>query len=308
MSTLRAKIIEYGLTAFLKFRYLCVGNGMRISAAAFSFNIPSWNSERFSCSLGLRDFRQLMITIGHEFISPNETFVNADGILAESADHSVGIDQGHYAVVHGAIPRLSIGTMCSQRWLGHQWDRFLGFGPLPPQAPVRLRSTAADGDTLRSTSDQVAATVKTLLTSFFTNEVKEMLVQTVTSTIEERFPLAGGPVVGSFDVPKFDSQFTLGDLFEDNSMESGEVPLGSPLPDSSIPSPHSSSSDMLPRWDAIPARLPRGELILLSPSSGLTLPSFNSSKSSQPVILMVHCLSRTPKARSEITVSGSPGQ
>lgn len=175
-------------------RYLCVGDGKRISTTAFSAYVLSWNAEYFGCRWGVRDFRQGAITMGREFISPNGTFAETDDILAESADHSTGVDHGHYAVVHGAVPRLSNNTLCHQRWLGGQWSRFLGFGPLPPQAPVRLsrQSQAANGDHVQSISDQVAAVTGSLFASFLTDQVQQVLVQAVTSAVQEQFRLQPG--------------------------------------------------------------------------------------------------------------------
>lgn len=198
--------------------------------------------------------------MGREFISPNETFAEADSILAESADHSTGIDHGHYAVVHGAVPRLSNNTMFKQRWLGSQWSRLLGFGPLPPQEPVRLSHLlpGAHGGDFQS------------LKSFFTNEVKEELVQAVICAVQEQFRLARGPaampqspLASGYDVPEFNSKSTLADLFDDDdeSMGPRQPPSDSPLPASSIPSPsYSLSSDLLPPWDAVPARPQRGNV------------------------------------------------
>jgi hypothetical protein len=157
----------------------------------FSAAILSWNTEYFNCRWGLRDFRQGAITMGREFIIPNKTFAETDDILAESADHSTGVDHGHYARVHGTVPQLSNNTLCHHRWLGGEWARFLGFGPLPPQGPVR-RSHQASGDNIQSTSDQVAA-IKSLLTSFFTEQVQQVLVQAVTSAVQEQFGFVQGP-------------------------------------------------------------------------------------------------------------------
>ncbi|KAG2336601.1 hypothetical protein BDR05DRAFT_953250 [Suillus weaverae] len=191
--------VAYGREAEHQYRtYLCVGDGKRISPTAFSAYVLSWNTEYFDCRWGVRDFRQGAITMGREFISPNRTFAETDGILAESADHSTGIDHGHYAVVHGTVPRLSNNTMCQQRWLGDQWSRFLGFGPLPPQAPVRLshQPAAANDDNAQSISAQVAAATGSILTSFLTDQVQQALVQAVTSAVQEQFKLLPGTAAG----------------------------------------------------------------------------------------------------------------
>ncbi|KIK34188.1 hypothetical protein CY34DRAFT_30661, partial [Suillus luteus UH-Slu-Lm8-n1] len=125
--------IAYGKEAEHLYRtYLCVGEGERITAPKFSDNLQRWNHEYFSCRWGLRDFRQGAITIGREFIAPDHSYDQADGILAESADHSTDVDHGHYAVVQGGVPRLSNNALCKHRWLGEQWHSVLGLGPFPP--------------------------------------------------------------------------------------------------------------------------------------------------------------------------------
>jgi len=82
-----------------------------------------------------------MITLGHEFISPNETFPCTDELLAESADHSTEVDASHYAVVHGALPRLSNNVLSQHRWLSEEWSSLLGLGPHLPPEPVRVIRT-----------------------------------------------------------------------------------------------------------------------------------------------------------------------
>ena len=78
-----------------------------------------------------------MITLGREFISPNETFPScADDLLAEAADHSTEVDLAHYAIVQGALPRLSNSSLARHRWLAKEWSSLLGMGPQKPPGPV----------------------------------------------------------------------------------------------------------------------------------------------------------------------------
>lgn len=85
-----------------------------------------------------------MITLGREFICPNETFpVCADDLLAEAADHSTEVDLAHYAVVRGAAPRLSPSSLAQHRWLAKEWSSLLGMGPQKPPEPVRTKGTIA---------------------------------------------------------------------------------------------------------------------------------------------------------------------
>ena len=85
-----------------------------------------------------------MITLGREFISPNETFpACADDLLAEAADHSTEVDLAHYAIVEGAVPRLSNSSLAQHRWLAKEWSSLLGMGPQDPPEPVQARGTIA---------------------------------------------------------------------------------------------------------------------------------------------------------------------
>jgi hypothetical protein len=85
-----------------------------------------------------------MITLGREFISPDEMFpVSADDLLAEAANHSTEVDLAHYAVVHGAVPRLSPSSLARHRWLAKEWSSLLGMGPQKPPEPVCTRGMIA---------------------------------------------------------------------------------------------------------------------------------------------------------------------
>ena len=130
-------------------RYLCVEKGIRITPEVFYDTVKRRNQELFQCAWGASEFRQGMITLGREFISPNETFPNcADDLLAEAADHSTEVDLTHYAIVQGAVPRLSNSSLAQHRWLGREWSSLLGMGPQKPPEPVRARGTLAVSEKL----------------------------------------------------------------------------------------------------------------------------------------------------------------
>lgn len=91
----------------LDLRYLCIENGKRITPNQFYADLVRRNRAMFCCGWGARDFRQGMITLGREFISPDQSFACADDVLAEAAGHSTEVDTAHYAVIHGALPRIT---------------------------------------------------------------------------------------------------------------------------------------------------------------------------------------------------------
>ncbi|KAG1788380.1 uncharacterized protein HD556DRAFT_1312140, partial [Suillus plorans] len=176
--------VAYGTQSEHIYRtYLCVGDGERISPTVFSARLHHWNHDYFDCRWGVRDFRQCAITIGREFITPDDSYDQADNILAESADHSTGVDLSYYAVVQGAVPRLSNNSMCRHRWMGDQWHSILGLGPLPPPEPIRIsRKNIANGTSLQSMLDMVRKTTKETLTSFLDAHASKILQHTVCST------------------------------------------------------------------------------------------------------------------------------
>ena len=131
------------------FSYLCVEKGVRITPEAFYDTVKRRNQELFQCAWGASDLRQGMITLGREFISPDEMFpAGGDDLLAEAADHSTEVDLAHYAVVHGAVPRLSPSGLAQHRWLAKEWSSLLGMGPQKPPEPVRTRGRLATTEKL----------------------------------------------------------------------------------------------------------------------------------------------------------------
>jgi len=130
--------------------------------------------------------------MAREFISPTEIYDQADMTLSESADHSIGVDHEHYAVVHGAIPRLTNSTIWRHRRLAHEWHRFLGLSATPPQRPIRLAdpsilNSQGLGFDVQSVTDQVTKITTAALTSFFTHDVKTFLSEAIHAALQERF-------------------------------------------------------------------------------------------------------------------------
>lgn len=138
----------------------------------------------------MREFRQVAITLGREFISPTEIYDQADATLSESADHSISVDHEHYAVVHGAIPRLTNSTIWRHRRLAHEWHRFLGLSDIPPQQPIRLADRSmlnsdGIGVHVQSITDQVTKIATAALTSFFENDLRTFLSDTIHAAVKQ---------------------------------------------------------------------------------------------------------------------------
>ncbi|KAG1785568.1 uncharacterized protein HD556DRAFT_1314192 [Suillus plorans] len=177
--------VAYGAEAEHLYRtYLCVGEGVRTSPTRFSANIQQWNHDYFDCRWGVRDFRQGAITIGREFIAPDDSYDQADNILAESADHSTGVDHTHYGIVQGVVPRLSNNSMCKHRWLGDQWHSVLGLGPLAPPEAIRIRhKNMSNGTTLQAIADVVKKTTQETIKEFLDAHRTDVLKDTISTAI-----------------------------------------------------------------------------------------------------------------------------
>ncbi|KAG2092333.1 uncharacterized protein F5147DRAFT_657735, partial [Suillus discolor] len=181
--------IAYGAEAEHLYRtYLCVGEGERTSPTRFSANIQQWNHDYFDCRWGVRDFRQGAITIGREFIAPDDSYDQADNILAESADHSTGVDHAHYAIIQGVVPRLSNNSMSKHRWLGDQWHSVLGLGPYPPPEAIRIRrKNMSNGTTLQAIADVVKKTTQETIKEFLDAHRTDILKDAIsTAAIQQR--------------------------------------------------------------------------------------------------------------------------
>lgn len=136
--------------------------------------------------------------MGREFISPDDSYDQADSILAESADHSTATDHSHYAVVQGGVPRLSNNSMCKHRWLGDQWHSLLGLGPLPPPEAIRItKRNVANGSTFQTMSAQLMKAVQTNLDSFFATQFKETLKDSISAVLREHDKELGIPSRGA---------------------------------------------------------------------------------------------------------------
>jgi hypothetical protein len=169
------------------FRYLCVGEGVRTSPTRFSANIQQWNHDYFDCRWGVRDFRQGAITIAREFIAPDDSYDQADNILAESADHSTGVDHAHYAIIQGAVPRLSNNSMCKHRWLGDQWHSVLGLGPLAPPEAIRTRhKNMSNGTTLQAIADVVKKTTQETIKDFLDAHRNDILKDAISTAVVQQ--------------------------------------------------------------------------------------------------------------------------
>ncbi|KAG2081057.1 hypothetical protein BD769DRAFT_1684432 [Suillus cothurnatus] len=239
--------IAYGVQAEHVYRT----EGERFSPTMFSANIQQWNNEYFECRWGVRDFRQGAITMGREFIAPDDSYDQADNILAESADHSTGMDHSHYAVVHGVVPRLSNNSMCKHRWLGDQWHSVLGLGPSPPPEAIRIsRKNLYNGTTIQSISDQHASEIPSSLPSSWNGQPI-----TLDSNLDDLFYNQSGRILPSpmksSGTSGYNRKSSVTSVVALSPTASGYIQCGSMLSDSPLPASSAASFSRSDQMDGL---------------------------------------------------------
>lgn len=92
-----------------------------------------------------------MIAIAREHLMPNESFTAVQRALADSSDHSIQTEEGHYAIKHGDAPRLSNIVIWRSRWVVQEWWKVLAMSG-EPLRPLRERQVFQEEDlTIRIT-------------------------------------------------------------------------------------------------------------------------------------------------------------
>lgn len=101
-----------------------------------------------------------MIAVAREHLLPNESFTAVQRALADSSDHSVQTEEGHYAIKHGDAPRLSNLVIWRSRWVIHEWWKVLALNG-EPLRPLRERQVFQEDDI----TTRVTRTVDTAIAS-----------------------------------------------------------------------------------------------------------------------------------------------
>lgn len=70
-------------------------------------------------SWGVGDTRHGMIAVAQQYLAPGKVFADLQQITAGSSDHSVAIEEHHYAIRFDDIPRLSNLVICRTRYEVH---------------------------------------------------------------------------------------------------------------------------------------------------------------------------------------------
>lgn len=120
------------------------------------------NREYLGVDWGVRATRHAMIAMAREHLMPNESFTAVQRALADSSDHSVQTEEGHYAIKHGDAPRMSNLTIWRSRWVIQEWWKVLALAG-EPLRPLRERQIFQEEDlTVRITRTVDAAVQSSL--------------------------------------------------------------------------------------------------------------------------------------------------
>lgn len=129
-----------------------------------------------------------MIAIAREHIQPNEAFTAVQRALADSSDHSVAIEDHHYAIKFGDIPRLSNLVISRTRWLLTEWWGVLAFSG-EPLRPLVERQMFDEIDL----SSRINRVVETTLTS----SIEKNMASIVEGSIRALLPTVVAQVIQS---------------------------------------------------------------------------------------------------------------
>lgn len=125
---------------------------------------------------GVRAARQAMVAIANEHIMPNDSYANAQRAQAESSDHSVAVENSHYAIKYNDVRRLSNFALWEARWVAHEWQKVLGmFGP--PLRPLRERALFKEEDLIARVNRVVEETLKDCLPNAIANAFRQSAIR-----------------------------------------------------------------------------------------------------------------------------------
>lgn len=194
-----------------------------MASAAFYQDVQSICWAYFSCGWGVRELRHACISIAREFIPPNEAFRQLDEVLADSADHSTGVDQAHYAISVGTLPQISQNKLEEHRWLSEEWHNALGIGKGEATKPLRLRASKAPNPCGPSRSPITFSDTQEIMTF-----IRAQLAEAIANEVQVAAKEAAKKAV--------------------ESLSAGTAGCGKPVYFSSLPTTHDSCCSRFPTW------------------------------------------------------------
>lgn len=151
---------------------------------------------------GVRATRHAMIAIAREHLMPNESFTAVQRALADSSDHSVETEQGHYAIKHGDAPRISNLIIWRSRWVIQEWWKVLALTG-EPLRPLCERQVFQEDDLTTRVTRTVDSAVEAALPGALTASLDRAMPQFLNSITQLLSTLAPRSVPGMYFVVMF---------------------------------------------------------------------------------------------------------
>lgn len=124
---------------------------------------------------GVRAARHAMIANANAHIAPNTAFADAQRAQAASSDHSVDVENSHYAIKFNDVRRLSNYDLSEARWLSNEWQKVLGMCG-PPLRPLQERAVFQEEDLVTRINRVVEATLKECLPRAIANALQQAAI------------------------------------------------------------------------------------------------------------------------------------
>jgi len=138
--------------AELYHEYLYVSQGKRLQEDTFYRNFKEFTSATFKCRIGVRGYRQMVITIARAYLGTEYELEleEEDDALIKQRGHGADADRRCYGVQSSYLSTLSSDLMFRFGHMSEWWWRLTRFAPgKPPLLPldVRRKFVAPDQDT-----------------------------------------------------------------------------------------------------------------------------------------------------------------
>lgn len=132
------------------------------------------NEQYLGTHWGIRDMRHAFIAISREHLQADAAFADVQKALADSSDHSIAVEEAHYAIKYGDVTRLTNFAMSQARWVSQQWQKVLGMSG-PPLRPLRERAVFNEEDLASRINRVLEATVSARLPALLEDALQKAL-------------------------------------------------------------------------------------------------------------------------------------
>ncbi|KAF7965750.1 hypothetical protein HWV62_42010 [Athelia sp. TMB] len=176
--------------------YLFSEHGKRLATEQYYKVFEAFNKRFLDVGWGVRDLRHAMIAIAKEHIAPNDTFTLVQGLLSDSSDHSVAIENANYAIPYGDVTRLTNLAMWEANWLWKQWMATLGMSG-KPLLPLKERAAVNEEQLGERVQRVVEATVKSSLPTILASVLEGLLKEALPGIVHQALRIGAEDNVAS---------------------------------------------------------------------------------------------------------------